>query len=68
MPGYQLNCVIKGDAYGHGAVQVARTLREAGADYFSVAMAEEALQLRRHGIYAYFNFRDGCSCMDSGYA
>ena len=50
IPQHQLNCVIKGDAYGHGAVQVANVLSSAGADYFSVALPEEALQLRRHGI------------------
>lgn len=42
--------VIKADAYGHGAVQTALTLRSAGADFFAVATPEEALQLRRHGI------------------
>lgn len=43
-------CVIKADAYGHGAVPVASALCEAGADYFAVATPEEALQLRRHYI------------------
>lgn len=43
-------CVIKADAYGHGAVPVATALSEAGVDFFAVATAEEALQLRRHGI------------------
>jgi alanine racemase len=42
--------VIKADAYGHGAVQTALTLRGAGADFFAVATPEEALQLRRHGM------------------
>ena len=42
--------VIKADAYGHGAVQTALTLRAAGADFFAVATPEEALQLRRHGV------------------
>jgi alanine racemase len=42
--------VIKADAYGHGAVQTALALRSAGADFFAVATAEEALQLRRHGV------------------
>ncbi len=43
-------CVIKGDAFGHGAVPVARVLEDAGADYLAVALPEEALQLRRAGI------------------
>jgi len=43
-------CVIKADAYGHGAIPVASALSEAGAAYFAVATPEEALQLRCHGI------------------
>lgn len=49
-PHNQVICVIKADAYGHGAVPCARALAAAGAAQFSVATAEEALQLRRHGI------------------
>ncbi len=41
--------VVKADAYGHGAVRVARLL-EQEVDYFAVAMAEEAYELRRAGI------------------
>ncbi|HEX5412229.1 MAG TPA: alanine racemase [Terriglobia bacterium] len=42
--------VVKADAYGHGAVTVAKTLAEAGADWFGVATVEEALELRAAGI------------------
>lgn len=42
--------VIKADAYGHGAVPVAKALIKAGADRFAIATAQEALQLRKHGI------------------
>ncbi len=42
--------VIKADAYGHGAVQVANTLAEEGATAFAVAMVEEGVQLRQAGI------------------
>jgi len=38
--------VIKADAYGHGAVPVARCLAAAGADCFGVATVEEAVELR----------------------
>jgi len=48
--GAKLMPIIKADAYGHGAVMVARTLRDAGAEYFAVATADEAIQLRRFGI------------------
>jgi alanine racemase len=43
-------CVVKADAYGHGAVPVARALEGAGADFFCVAIAEEAVGLRRAGL------------------
>jgi alanine racemase len=42
--------VVKADAYGHGAVRVARRLEEEGADRFAVAIAEEGVELRRAGI------------------
>lgn len=41
--------VIKADAYGHGAVRVARALAEQ-ADGFAVACIEEALELRESGV------------------
>jgi len=43
--------VVKADAYGHGAVEVSRTLVEAGVDYLGVAVLEEALELRRADIH-----------------
>ena len=42
--------VVKADAYGHGAVEVARALSQAGTDWFAVSNLEEALELRRAGI------------------
>ncbi|MDL2327057.1 alanine racemase [Ruminococcaceae bacterium OttesenSCG-928-A11] len=49
-PNSEVLAVIKADAYGHGAVPAARALAAAGAKRFAVATAEEALQLRRHGV------------------
>ena len=43
-------CVVKGNAYGHGAVRVAKLLSDAGADFFAVSNIDEALILRRAGI------------------
>ena len=43
-------CVIKANAYGHGAVETARLLEEAGCGWFAVSNIEEAQQLRRGGI------------------
>ena len=42
--------VLKADAYGHGAVQVARALQEDGVERFGVAIPEEGIELRRAGI------------------
>ncbi len=42
--------VIKADAYGHGAVELARVLEEEKVDYFAVAVITEALELRRNGF------------------
>lgn len=42
--------VVKADAYGHGAVQVARTLQELGADYLAVSSIDEGMELRLNGI------------------
>ena len=42
--------VVKADAYGHGAIPVAQRLEACGVDYLAVAVLEEALELRKHGI------------------
>ena len=44
--------VVKADAYGHGAIPVARALEAAGADGFCVAAYDEAVALREGGIQA----------------
>lgn len=44
-------CVVKADAYGHGAVEVAKMLQQENADYFSVARFEEAIELRNNSIH-----------------
>ena len=42
--------VVKADAYGHGAVPVARKLEVLGAEYLAVACLDEAAELRQAGI------------------
>ena len=42
--------VVKADAYGHGAVQVAMRLEKLGAEYLAVSCLDEALELRHYGI------------------
>lgn len=46
----KLCCVIKADAYGHGAERVSHLFEELGADFFGVSSIDEALQLRNNGI------------------
>ena len=49
-PGTKLVCMIKADAYGAGAVEVAKTLQDHRVDYLAVAVADEGVTLRRNGI------------------
>jgi alanine racemase len=42
--------VVKAEAYGHGAVEVARAAADAGADWIGVVEIPEALALREAGI------------------
>lgn len=44
-------CVIKADAYGHGAVFLGKLYEKMGADGFAVSNIEEAMQLRENGIH-----------------
>lgn len=46
----RIMAVVKANAYGHGAVECARRLAREGADWFGVALPEEAIQLRKAGI------------------
>jgi alanine racemase len=49
-PQATLMAVLKANAYGHGAVECARALEADGAEWFGVALVEEAVELRRAGI------------------
>jgi len=49
-PGCRFLGVVKADAYGHGAVTVARELERLGCEMLAVAELDEALQLRGAGI------------------
>ena len=50
--GVPLMAVVKADAYGHGAVPVARAALEAGADSLAVVTVEEGAELRAAGVTA----------------
>lgn len=51
-PASKVMAAVKADAYGHGAVPVARTLEAAGVDALAVACIEEALELREAHVRA----------------
>ena len=46
----KLCCVIKANAYGNGAVPLAKVYEKLGADFLAVSNIEEALQLRNNNI------------------
>ena len=48
----ELLAVVKADAYGHGLVHTAEAAIKAGASWLGVALLEEAITLRKHGIDA----------------
>ena len=49
-PTARVMAVVKANAYGHGAVECAQRLAREGADWFGVALPEEAIELRESGI------------------
>ena len=51
-PQTALMAVVKADAYGHGALTVAKTVIEAGAEWLGVATVPEGIELRSRGIEA----------------
>lgn len=42
--------IVKADAYGHGAIEVAKRLEKCGADYLAIACLDEAIELRKNGV------------------
>ncbi len=50
--GTDLMSVVKADAYGHGAVMVARTVLASGATWLGVATVPEGIELRQAGLDA----------------
>ena len=49
-PETKMVCMVKADAYGAGAVEVAKTLQDHKVDYLAVAVADEGVTLRQAGI------------------
>ena len=48
--GLPLACVVKANAYGHGAVPIAKKLESFGIQFFAVFSFDEAIELRKAGI------------------
>ena len=48
----RLIAVVKANAYGHGAEEIARILCQNGVDFLAVSFFNEAMQLRQAGIHA----------------
>lgn len=46
----KLLVLVKANAYGHGAVEFALMMQNAGADYLAVALPIEGIELRQSGI------------------
>lgn len=46
----EIMAVVKADGYGHGAVEVAKTVQALGCENFAVSNIEEAKQLRENGV------------------
>ncbi len=51
-PDVLIASVVKANAYGHGAVEMAETYLESGADHLAVAYLDEGIELRQAGITA----------------
>ena len=51
-PAVAIMAVVKAEAYGHGAVEIARTTLKAGANWLGVSLPEEGIALRKAGITA----------------
>ncbi len=50
-PTTQMICMVKADGYGAGAIEISKTLQDQGCNYFAVALADEGVELRQHGIH-----------------
>src|SRR5438132_11686835 len=42
--------IVKGNGYGHGGPEVAKTLEKAGSDWFGVTCTDEGIAIRQNGV------------------
>lgn len=64
--GVRVMGVVKADAYGHGAVEVARILMDCGAGWLAVSSVDEGRTLRKAGIGARILVMGGYLPTDAG--
>ncbi|MCK9300480.1 MAG: bifunctional UDP-N-acetylmuramoyl-tripeptide:D-alanyl-D-alanine ligase/alanine racemase [Bacteroidales bacterium] len=50
-PSTKVTAMVKAEAYGHGALEVSKTLQAQGCDALAVALVDEGVKLRRGGIH-----------------
>ena len=51
-PTTKIMAIVKANAYGHGAIPVAERALKRGVEYLGVALLQEAIELREHGLAA----------------
>jgi alanine racemase len=51
-PNTAIMAVVKADAYGHGAIEIAKTVVAEGVEWLAVATVTEGIELRQAGIVA----------------
>lgn len=62
-PDTRILVLVKSNSYGHGGVEFARLMLDAGADYLGIATLQEGVKLRRAGISApILALSTGCDC------
>jgi alanine racemase len=64
--GLRMLAVVKANAYGHGAIAVARALEDAGTDFFCVAVTSEGVELRRAGVRSAILLMNHSDARDAG--
>lgn len=50
-PTTKIVCMVKAFGYGNGSYELAKTLQDSHVDYLAVALADEGVELRNHGIH-----------------
>jgi alanine racemase len=63
-PSSNVLAMVKANAYGHGLVEIAKTLEASGVEALGVASINEALELRKAGINTEIVLMEGCFCRE----